>query len=302
MGTGDFAVPPLKAIIEAGHDVVAVVSQPDRKRGRGLRAEPTPVKKFAESAGIPVWQPENIRGEPAREHFESFKSDIAVVAAYGKILPDWVFALPRFGAINIHGSLLPAYRGAAPIQRAVMNGEIETGVTIVKVAPEVDSGEIMMRKKTPLGPEETSGDMFQRLSALGAEAIVEALDVIEKGEAGWGAQQGPVTYAPKIDKAEGLIDWNAAATSIRDQIRALNPNPGAYFVLNGKRVKAWSSDVVPDICGKPGEIVEAGKAGLVVAAGRGGLRLSIVQPEGKQKMTGAGFVNGHRLAAGAVIK
>lgn len=303
MGTGDFAVPALTALALAGHDVAVAVSQPDKPKGRGLTVQPTPVASAAVELGIPVWQPASIKDEEARHKFLSFKPDIVVVAAYGKILPDWVFTEPPFGAVNIHGSLLPAYRGAAPIQRAVINGDPVTGITILKVAREVDTGDILMAAELEIEADETSGDLFARLAVLGAEIITEAVASIVEGRAVWTPQPAAGTYAGKIEKSEALIDWAKPAVDIKNLVRGLNPNPGAYFMLNGKRVKVWRSAVTPDNeNGEPGTVTGILPAGPIVAAGRGALLLTNVQPAGKSVMSGAEFARGYRIAPGSVLK
>ncbi len=303
MGTGDFAVPPLVALAAGNHEVVAVVSQPDRPRGRGLHPEPTPVKNFAAQANIPVWQPETLKEPGERARMRHWNPDIVVVAAYGKILPDWIMKDPPLGAINIHGSILPAYRGAAPIQRAIMNGDVKSGVTILKVAPAVDTGDILMTAETDIEADETAGELFTRLSVMGAGLISEAVDLIESGLAEWTAQPKEATYAPKIDKAEARLDWTRGAISLKNLIRGLNPNPGAYFVRQGDRVKLWKSAAQPDNGSRnPGEIIEIMPAGPVVACGDGALLLTELQPAGKSPMTGAEFVRGYRPRPGDMLE
>jgi methionyl-tRNA formyltransferase len=303
MGTGDFAVPALFALAESGYDVAAAVSQPDRPKGRGLLIEPTPVSQAATELGIPLWQPETLRNDEAEAKMLGFKPDIVVVAAYGKILPDWVFTKPPLGAINIHGSLLPAYRGAAPIQRAVMNGDPITGVTILKVAREVDTGDILLRETIDIEADETSGELFQRLAILGAAALVRALDIIENGNPEWKPQTNEATYADKIDKSEARVAWDDEAEVIKNKARGLNPNPGAYFMLNGKRVKLWRAAAMPDNNGKqPGEIIDLLPAGPVAATGAGAVLLSEVQPEGKAVMGGAEFARGYRINPGSMLE
>jgi methionyl-tRNA formyltransferase len=303
MGTGAFAVPPLAALISGNHEVIAVVSQPDRPRGRGLKTEPTPVKNLAAKAGLKVWQPETLKDEAARDKMLKLSPDLVVVAAYGKILPGWVMADPPLGAINIHGSLLPDYRGAAPIQRAVINGADRTGVTILKVEAEVDTGDILLTAATDIEADETFGELSARLSAIGAGLINEAVAIIESGRADWQAQTEDATYAPKIDKTEAKVDWTRDAITLKNLARGLNPNPGAFFLKQGQRVKLWRAAALPGSNGpKPGEISEILPAGPVVACGDGALLLTELQPAGKSPMTGAEFARGYRPCPGDMLE
>jgi methionyl-tRNA formyltransferase len=303
MGTGTFAVPPLLALQASRHEIAAVVSQPDRPRGRGLKTFPTPVRAAAESLALPVWQPTMLKDEAARATLLSYQPEIVIVAAYGRILPAWVWEDPRLGAINIHGSILPQYRGAAPIQRAVMNGDTMTGVTIVKVAPAVDTGEILLTAPVTIEADDTSGDMFGKLSVVGADLVLQALDLIESGAAVWRPQTGAPTAAPKIDKHEARLNWAADAVALKNLIRGLNPNPGAYFIFNDKRVKVWRAAALPaSRMASPGEIVEVTAAGIVVACGSGALLLTEVQPAGKARLAGSDFARGYRPQPGAMVK
>lgn len=303
MGTGAFAVPSLISLLNSSHTVVAAVSQPDRPSGRGLGIEPTPVKQVASGFDVPVWQPESLKGEAPREKLKDFKPDIVVVAAYGKILPGWVIGDPPLGAVNIHGSVLPAYRGAAPIQRAVINGEAETGVTILRVAPEVDTGDILLTQTLAIEPEETSGDLAEKLAALGAGLIIRALEIIESGQAVWIPQPAAGTDAPKISKAEARIDWNKDALSIKNIVRGFNPNPGAYFLFRNRRVKLWRAAAAPGQSGaQPGTIDGLMPAGPVVVCREGTVLLTEVQPAGKKAMTGAEFIRGYRPISGEILE
>jgi methionyl-tRNA formyltransferase len=265
--------------------------------------EPTPLKEAALAADISVWQPETLKDAEPREFIARYKPDIVIVAAYGKILPAWVWEDPPMGAINIHGSLLPAYRGAAPIQRAVINGETETGVTIIKVAPKVDTGDMLISRVVPIGPEETSGELFVRLAVAGAEMVVQAVGLIESGAAEWQPQSEEGTYAEKIEKSEARIDWTRDAVDLKNLVRGMNPNPGAFFKKNGKRIKAWKSAAMPSTSAQePGSILEILPAGPVVHCGRGSLLLTKVQPEGKQAMSGAEYARGYRMKPGEKVE
>lgn len=303
MGTGDFAVPPLLALLESHHEVAVAISQPDRPSGRGLKTTPTPVHAAAAANGIPVWQPDSLRDDVARAKLMSFQPELVVVAAYGRILPAWVWTDPPLGAINIHGSLLPRYRGAAPIQRAVMNGDTTTGVSILKVAPEVDTGEILLATAIPIEADDTAGDMFTKLSVLGAGLLLEALDVIVSGRAVWRPQQGDASTAPKIDKSEARLDWTSDAINLKNIVRGLNPSPGAYFYHNGKRVKVWRAAAQPRVAAaQPGEIIEITTVGPVIACGAGALLLTEVQPAGRGRFSGAEFGRGYRTQPGTVVE
>ena len=303
MGTGAFAVPTLISLLNSPHFVVVAVSQPDRPSGRGLGIEPTPVKQVASEFDIPIWQPESLKGEAPREKIKNFKPDIVVVAAYGKILPDWVIGDPPLGAINIHGSVLPAYRGAAPVQRAVINGETKTGVTILKVAPKVDTGDILLTQTVEIEPEETSGELANKLAALGAGLIIPALEAIESGRAVWISQPEAGTDAPKIAKDEARIDWRTDAVSIKNIVRGLNPNPGAYFIFRNGRVKFWRAATAPGQSeARPGTIESLMPAGPVVVCGEGTVFLTGVQPAGKKAMTGAEFIRGYRPIPGEMLE
>jgi methionyl-tRNA formyltransferase len=303
MGTGDFAVPPLAAINLSRHEIIGVISQPDRPRGRGRKIEPTPVKRFGTTAKLQISQPEKLNDPKVKELMADWRPDIIVVASYGKILPDWIIEAPPLGAINIHGSVLPAYRGAAPIQRAIINGETRTGVTIVKITPEVDAGDILLTAETDIEADETAGDLFNKLAALGAAVIVGALDTMDAGEAEWRQQPKGRTYAPKIEKAEARIKWNDDAINIKNLARGLNPNPGAFFMRNNDRVKLWRASARPaDKNQTAGLITELISAGPVVACGQGELVLTELQPAGKGVMSGAEYIRGYRPQPGDMLK
>jgi methionyl-tRNA formyltransferase len=303
MGTGDFAVPPLLALLESRHEVVVAISQPDRPSGRGLKTIPTPVHSAAAARGVPVWQPESLRDAPARDELMSYQPELVVVAAYGRILPSWVWTDPPLGAINIHGSILPRYRGAAPIQRAVINGDLDTGVTIVKVAPEVDTGEILLIAKQPIEADDTAGDMFGKLSLAGAKLLLDALDLIESGRAVWQPQPDGATQAPKIAKTEARLNWAGDSINLKNLVRGLNPNPGAHFMFEGRRIKVWRAAARPLAApATPGTIVEVTQAGPVIACGSGAMILVELQPAGRARLTGAEFDRGYRPQPGAVLE
>ncbi|WP_420857465.1 methionyl-tRNA formyltransferase [Marivivens marinus] len=291
MGTPEFSVPVLEALVDAGHDVVCVYSQPPRPAGRGKKDRPSPVQARAEALGLPVRHPLNFKDPAEVQAFAALRADLAVVVAYGLILPQAVLNAPARGCLNIHASLLPRWRGAAPIHRAIMAGDAETGVCIMQMEAGLDTGPVLLRKATPIGPEETTGELHDRLSALGATAIVEALERLPdltpepQPEAG-------VTYAAKIDKAEAAIDWTRPAEEVSRLIRGLSPFPGAWTLINGERVKFHGARVVPGQ-GAPGAVL----GGFTVACGAGAVEITRVQREGKRAMPAEEVLRGMTLPA-----
>lgn len=303
MGTPDFAVPALKALIEK-HQVVAVVSQPDKPKGRGKHLMPTPVKEEALKHNIPVYQPESIKEPEAVEFICSLDADIFVVAAYGQILPVSILEKPRYGCINIHGSLLPKYRGAAPIQRAIIDGEKESGVTIMYMAEGLDCGDMLLKKAIPINDEDTYGTLYDKISELGAEAVLEAMDMIEQGTAKPEKQDDSLsTYAKKIKKEMGAIDWNKPSVDIINLIRGFNPMPGAYTFYDEESFKIWSAVIAEESCqGVPGEITEVNpKKGFVVKTGDGAILVSEMQAKGGKKMSAADYMRGHSIEKGKIL-
>ena len=298
MGTPDFALPTLERMVQGRHEVVGVVTRPDRPRGRGLRPAPPPVKVTAERLGLPVLQPESLKAPEFLSGLRDLEADLFVVVAF-LILPEQVLRVPKWGSVNLHPSLLPRYRGAAPIQWAVIQGERETGVTIFRLNPRVDAGDILLQRRVSIGPDETYGELYERLKAVGAEAMVEAVDALARGDATPAPQpEAKATRAPKLAKEDARIDWTRGAESIRNLIRGTNPLPGAFTGLRGKALKVHRA-AVAEGRGAPGEVVSADpKSGLVVAAGDGALSLLEVQLAGKRKMDGAAFVRGHRIEPG----
>jgi methionyl-tRNA formyltransferase len=299
MGTPDFAVPALGALLDAGHEVVGVYTQPPRAAGRGLGLKNSPVHRLAESKGLPVLTPTSLKSGEEQERFKAVDADAAVVVAYGLILPKPILEAPRFGCFNIHASLLPRWRGAAPIQRAIMAGDAETGVAVMRIVEKLDAGAICLAERTPIRPDETAGELHDRLAALGAALMVKALGDLEKGSlACWPQHEEGVTYAAKIEPGETRIDWAWPAAEVHNQIRGLSPNPGAWFEieLNGKRerVKALRSTLAEGE-GKPGTVLDER---LTVACGKGSVRLIEVQRAGKRAMTAAEFLRGVKLSIG----
>ena len=299
MGTPDFAVGALQAIIDAGHEVVAVVTQPDKPKGRGKEMQLTPVKECALKYGIPVFQPVKIKTEDAVATLREFQADIFVVAAFGQILSKEILEMPRFGCICIHASLLPKYRGAAPIQWAIIDGETETGVTIMQMDPGVDTGDMLMKKVVPITAVETGESLHDKLMEAGAELIVEALPAIANGTLIPEKQKEEDTcYAKMLTKSLGLIDWTKEAEAIERLIRGLNSWPSAYTYYNGKTLKIWSAEVEnsePAAAQQPGMITEVRKDGLVVATGRKQLCITSVQLEGKKRMSVHDFLLGNQI-------
>lgn len=306
MGTPDFAVAPLEAILKAGHEVTAVVTQPDRQKGRGREVQYSPVKECALSYGIPVLQPLKIKEKDAVEELRKYPADIFVVAAFGQLLSEEILNMPRFGCINIHASLLPAYRGAAPIQWCVINGEEKTGVTIMQMAKGMDTGDILLQKEVVLDEKETGGSLFDRLMETGAELIVEALPKIEAGELTPVVQKEELaTYAGKITKDMGNIDFVKSAVTIERLIRGLNPWPSAFTHYKGKILKIWEADVVSECVNAenpvPGTVIAMDKESFTLATGEGALRIRSLQPEGKKRMSCAEFMRGYEVKVGEAL-
>ena len=283
-GTPDFAATHLQALISQ-HEVVAVYTQPDRPAGRGKKLNASPVKLLAEQNNLPIYQPQSLKDPEQQTILANLQADIMVVVAYGLILPQVVLDAPRLGCINVHGSILPRWRGAAPIQRAVEAGDKETGVTIMQMDAGLDTGAMLTITRCPIEPSETSGSLYDKLAALGAPALLSTLDKLKAGTAVAVAQDNEQsTYAKKIDKAEALIDWSQPAIIIDQRIRAFSPFPAAYTEIEGLRVKIWAAQTSTQQLGTPGEIVAADDNGLLVGCGQGSLLLTEIQLAGKSRM------------------
>ena len=298
MGTPGFAVPSLERLYSDGHDVAGVFTQPDKARNRGMKLSFSPVKEAAATHGTPVYQPSTLRGGEAAEMLRVLGCDIAVVVAYGKILPKEVLEIPPLGCVNVHGSLLPKYRGAAPIQWAVMNGEKETGVTSQYMGEEVDAGDILLSDKVQVGDDETAGELYERLSVLGAEVLSDTLKAISSGTAVRVPQDHSLASpAPMLSSGIRLIDWTETAHKIKCRVRGLNPKPSAVMDIGGvalKVFKAEPGDVITD--GRsPGDMVYSGKHGIIVACADRDLVISEVQPPGGRRMPAADYVRGRKL-------
>ncbi len=303
MGTPDFAVGTLEAIIEAGHEVLLVVTQPDKPKGRSGALQFPPVKECALSHGIEVFQPTKIRLEENVEFLRKYEADIFVVAAFGQILPKSILDMPKYGCINVHASLLPKYRGAAPIQWAVINGDPVTGVTIQQMDIGVDTGDIIVAQELAIAEDETGGGLFDKLAVVGAEACLEAMEQIENGTATRTPQNHEeATHVSQISKEFGNIDWNKSAVEIERLIRGLNPWPSAYTKLDGKTFKIWKAGVNPENSNeKPGCVCKVTKDCLEVQTGDGVLSLAEVQLEGKKRMETGAFLRGYQLTEGTLL-
>jgi methionyl-tRNA formyltransferase len=301
MGTPDFAVPTLRALLDAGHEVAAVYTQPPRAAGRGLNARKSPVQVFAEAKHIPVKTPVRLKGDAEQSAFCDLKADAAVVVAYGLLLPRPILEVPRHGCFNVHASLLPRWRGAAPIQRAIMAGDPETGVSIMHMGEGLDTGPVCLAERVAISPEETAGELHDRLADVGARLIVEALADLEHGRLVCREQGDSATYAAKIENADARLDWSRPAVELYNQIRGLSPYPGAWFgaELNGKpeRVKVLRAAVAKGT-GPPGTVLDGN---LTIACGTDALRLIEVQRAGKRAMKVEDFLRGAALSPGAKL-
>jgi methionyl-tRNA formyltransferase len=302
MGTPDFAVPTLRAILEAGHEVVAVYSQPPRAAGRGMALRKSPVQQAAEETGLAVLTPERLKSAEESARFASLTPDVAVVVAYGLILPKPILDAPKHGALNLHASLLPRWRGAAPINRAIMAGDTETGVAVMRITEGLDAGPVCLEARAPIGADETAGELHDALATRGARLMVHALSALEGGGLDCRPQaEGGVTYAEKIDPAETRIDWSRPAREVHNLIRGLSPYPGAWFEidLNGKpeRIKALRSTLANG-SGAPGLALDNK---LTIACGEGAVRLVEVQRAAKRPMSADDFLRGATIAHGTVL-
>jgi methionyl-tRNA formyltransferase len=298
-GTPEFSVPSLKALVAAGHEVVAVYTQPDRPAGRGRQLTASPVKLAAGDLGLPVMQPETLRTPEAQAALRAWGADLMVVVAYGLLLPPKVLAAPRLGCINVHASLLPRWRGAAPIQRAILAGDTHTGVTIMHMEKGLDTGPMYLTRVTPMAPGETGGSLHDRLCDLGAEALMAALPGILAGTLAAVAQDdAEAVYAHKLSKDEAVIDWSSPATAIDRQVRAFNPWPVAETRLGQATLRVWAAEPITGPTGPatPGAVVATSKAGIDVATGDGLLRITRLQLPGKRPMTAAELLNARSLA------
>lgn len=309
MGTSEFSVPSLDQLIIDGHEVAAVFTQPDKPAGRGQHMHPPPIKTFAATHGIPVYQPSKIKNnDEARAVFESVSADACIVVAYGKILPAWMLAIPRHGCINVHASLLPKYRGAAPINWAIANGEVVTGVTIMQMDAGMDTGPMLSKRSIAIGPNETAPELSARLSQVGAELLSETLSRISSGEATPLPQDdSQASYAPMLKREMGLIDWNLTANEIANRVRGFQPWPGTHTSFRGGRLIIWQSRELRDdrlrnpvrLNAEPGTILSIDKSGIAIECGASSVLLvQQAQIEGKRRLSARELANGARLQVG----
>ena len=302
MGTPDFAVFSLRALVDGGEELVGVVTQPDKPRGRGYALMPPPVKVYAEERGIPVYQPSTLRGEEFAAVLEALSPELIVVAAYGKILPASVLDYPRYGCVNVHGSLLPEYRGAAPMQRAIMDGKRETGITTMLMDVGLDTGDMLLREVVPIGENDNFEDIHDKLGACGARVLLNTVARIKDGTLTREKQNGSLaTYAAKIEKSDCVIDFGRDAQAVHDQIRGLSPIPLAFtYTPDGRMLKVIASEVAQGH-GAAGEVLSLAGGRITVACGTGAVALLTVLPEGKKRMAAADFINGRKLSVGDVL-
>lgn len=305
-GTSEFAIPALRALLDSRHKVLAVVTQPDRKKGRQLKLSEPPVKALAVLKDIPVYQPLDVSSRESSEYLKKFNADLFVVVSFGQILKSEILSLPKLYPINIHGSLLPKYRGAAPTNRAIINGDRTSGVTVIKMNEKMDEGDIISSKEIKIDDEDTNITLSERLSELGAKALLDVIDMIEIGKATFSKQdESMATYAPKLSKKDGLIDWDEPSSGIHNKIRGFIPWPGAYTCFNGKVLKIWKtclSDVKPDKSAKSGEVISLIKnKGIIVKTGLGCLAIEHLQLEGKKILDTDSFLRGHKMDEGYIF-
>lgn len=311
MGTPQFAVPSLACLLEQGYDIAAVVTQPDRPKGRKRELTPPPVKAYALERGLKVIQPEKLRSPEGVAEVTATTPDLIITAAYGQILPKSVLALPRLGCINVHGSLLPQYRGGAPIQRSIINGETVTGVTLMYMAEGLDTGDMIAHVEVPITDEDTAGTMFEKLSDAGAKLLMEWLPRIIEGSVTRTPQaDNEATYAPNLTREDEKLDWHKSARELFNRVRGLNPMAGGFAYLDGEVFKVWGCRIPQgsDLIMRPewtnlvaGSVLETGSFGIRVRTGDGSLVLTEVQPAGKKALAAAEFVRGARLAPGTVL-
>jgi methionyl-tRNA formyltransferase len=293
-GTPEFAVPPLRALLGSPHEICGVYTQPDRPAGRGRKLTPSPVKLLAQESGLPVFQPESLKDEAAQAELHNLKPDLMVVVAYGLLLPRPVIDTPPLGCINIHASLLPRWRGAAPIQRSILAGDSETGVTIMYIEPRLDAGPMLLKKSCRIGPDDTAGDLHDRLARIGAEVLLETLPPIAAGTAQPEMQdESLVTHAAKINKDDAQLDWSQPAAELKRRVRAFNPWPVAETVYRDQILRVWRATVVPASRSEPPGTLLIDGENLDVVTGHGCLRLQEIQLPGGKRIPARDFINGH---------
>ncbi len=301
MGTPEFAELSLKALVEDNRNVVGVITQPDKPKGRGYEMAMPEVKVYALEKNIPVYQPETLKDGAIADLLDVLKPDVIIVVAYGKILPEYILNYPPYGCINIHGSLLPAYRGAAPIQRAVMDGLKVSGVTSMYMEKGLDTGDMLIKRELPIGEETTAGEYHDKLAVVGGEVLLETLDALKAGKLTPVKQDDALsTYASQLSKAEGEINWNETASAVYNKVRGLNPWPKAFSFIGGKR---FVVDFVYKTtgCGTPGEVLQADENGLLVACGEEAVIIKEFKPEGKKMMNVSDYLRGHKIEKGLIL-
>lgn len=301
MGTPEFAEMSLRALVEDNRDVVCVITQPDKPKGRGYEMAMPEVKVYALEQNIPVYQPETLKDGAILPILQEYSPDVIIVVAYGKILPEYILNFPKYGCINIHGSLLPKYRGAAPIQRAVIDGEAVSGVTSMYMEKGLDTGDMLIKKELPIGRETTAGEYHDALASLGGEVLLETLDALSEGTLSPEKQDDSLsTYASQLSKAEGEIDWNNTNEQIYNKVRGLNPWPKAFSFIGGKR---FVVDFVykSEQSGQPGEVLSADENGILAACGEGSVLIKEIKVEGKKKMSVEDYLRGHKIEKGTLL-
>ena len=298
-GTPAFAARALEALLEAGHEVALVLTQPDRPAGRGMQTTASAVKMLAQQRKLALLQPHSLKQSELETQLAAIGADVMIVAAYGLILPTAILNIPRLGCLNIHASLLPRWRGAAPIQRAILAGDRETGITIMQMDQGLDTGAMLLQRSIPIAQDETAQTLHDKLALMGASCIVEVLTLLQQGKLTATAQdETAASYAPKLEKAEAEIDWRLDAEQINRAVRAFDPHPGAYSRMRGTLLKIWQTEIAASTAGRPGEVVATGRAGITVACGNGTLLLKIIQKPGGKKMSAAEFLAGYPLQPG----
>ncbi len=301
MGTPEFAAEALKALIAHDENIVGVVSQPDKPKGRGMVMQPTPVKAAAEEANIPVFQPASIKNGELDEFLKETSPELIIVVAYGKILPESVLNFPKYGCVNAHASILPEYRGAAPIQRAVIDGKTETGVTAMYMEKGLDTGNIILVEKIKIESDDTAGTLHDKLAVLGGEVLIKTIERFKKGDFSSEKQDdSKSTYASMLSKAEGEINWGKSSDEVYNLIRGMNPWPMAYTYLKDKRFVPYDCERTEG-CGKPGEIIEVSKEGITVACGEGAIKIGSVKFDGKKKMTVREYLVGNKIEINSIL-
>ena len=298
-GTPPFAASALKALTDAGHEIALVLTQPDRPAGRGMKNTSSAVKLLAQKHQFHLLQPQSLKPPELYAELNALGVDVMVVAAYGLILPPSILSIPKYGCLNIHASVLPRWRGAAPIERAILAGDRKTGITIMRMDQGLDTGDILLQRTVAIEPDETSQSLYEKLASLGACCVVEALTLLQQGKLPSIPQnERDATYASKVGKDEAEIDWRLDAETLERAVRAFNPRPGAYSTIKGITIKIWKARVLDGAAGQPGEIIATGKNGIAVSCGKGVLILEVVQKSGGKKLSAAEFLAGHALAPG----